>query len=187
MSEEVGVITLPMPMRLGSVNCYLLRGGGGFVLVDTGPSSARAQFGRELGRLGCAAGSLRLIALTHGDFDHTGNAVYARDAYGGVLAMHTDDAGMAELGDMFVNRKPPHPVLRALLPMLTGFGASERFIPDVLLSAGDSLAAYGLDAQVHLRSRAFERVHRHPDRGWEPVLWGRAGEHQGAGGRFDRR
>ena len=32
----VNVISLPLPLRMGSVNCYLLRGETGFVLIDTG-------------------------------------------------------------------------------------------------------------------------------------------------------
>jgi glyoxylase-like metal-dependent hydrolase (beta-lactamase superfamily II) len=35
-----------------------------------------------------------------------------------------------------------------LVPLLTGFGKSQRFLPDVLVSDGDDLTGYGLDAQV---------------------------------------
>jgi len=35
-----------------------------------------------------------------------------------------------------------------LVPLLTGFGKSQRFSPDVLVSDGDDLTAYGLDARV---------------------------------------
>lgn len=64
--------------------------------------------------------------------------------------MHRDDSGMAERGDMFVNRKRPNVLIRKLLPTLSGFGAAERFAPDVLLADGDDLAAYGLDARIIL-------------------------------------
>jgi hydroxyacylglutathione hydrolase len=46
-----------------------------------------------------------LIVITHGDFDHIGNAAYLRQKFGAKIAMHADDVGMAERGDMFWNRK----------------------------------------------------------------------------------
>jgi glyoxylase-like metal-dependent hydrolase (beta-lactamase superfamily II) len=67
---------------------------------------------------------------------------------GAKIAMHPDDAGMLEQGDMFFNRKKPNPVLAALLPIFGGFGKAERGKPDVLLREGANLAGYGLDARV---------------------------------------
>ena len=148
MSQDVNVITLPLPLRMGSVNCYLLRGQTGFVLIDTGPGNARGKLMGELERLGCAPGSLKLIVLTHGDLDHTGNAAFLRAAFGGKLAMHRDDAGMAEHGDMFFNRKRSNAILRALVPKVIRFGAAERFTPDLMLGEGDNLSAFGIDATV---------------------------------------
>ncbi len=86
--------------------------------------------------------------LTHGDFDHSGNAAYLRQAFGAKIAMHRDDAGMGETGDMFVNRKQPNVLIRKLIPLFTGFGKAERFTPDLLLEEGDDLSPYGFDARV---------------------------------------
>ena len=44
--------------------------------------------------------------------------------------MHRDDAGMAERGDMFVNRKRPNLLVRSLVPLFTGFDPAERFTPN---------------------------------------------------------
>ncbi len=55
---------------------------------------------------------------------------------------------MAERGDMFANRKRPNILVRALVPVVAGFGASERFTADVLLSDGDDISQYGLEAKV---------------------------------------
>ena len=133
---------------MGSVNCYLLRASEGFVLVDTGAPNARARLRRTLEDSGCLPGKLNLILITHGDFDHTGNAAQLRRALGGAIGMHADDARMAEIGDMFVNRSRPNAILRALVPLLIGFGKAERFSPDVLLEDGTAPAEYGLDARV---------------------------------------
>ena len=62
--------------------------------------------------------------------------------------MHRDDAGMAERGDMFVNRKRPNLLVRSLIPVFTGFGAAERFTPDLYLADGDDLTQYGLEATI---------------------------------------
>jgi glyoxylase-like metal-dependent hydrolase (beta-lactamase superfamily II) len=101
-----------------------------------------------LERAGCSPSSLRVILLTHGDFDHIGNAAFLRSAFRAPIAMHPDDSGMAERGDMFVNRKPPGWAIRTLLPLFTGFGRAERFTPDIFLTDGQDLSALGLEASV---------------------------------------
>jgi glyoxylase-like metal-dependent hydrolase (beta-lactamase superfamily II) len=62
--------------------------------------------------------------------------------------MHADDARVAEVGDMFVNRKRSNAILRALLPRLIGFGQAERFTPDILIEDGSTLSAFGLEARA---------------------------------------
>lgn len=89
-------------IELGGIacNCYLIRAGKGFMLVDTGRKSKRKKLERELSDAGCVPGNLDLIILTHGDFDHTGNCAYLREKYGTTIAMHESDSGMVERGDM---------------------------------------------------------------------------------------
>jgi glyoxylase-like metal-dependent hydrolase (beta-lactamase superfamily II) len=148
MPPEIQTISLSLPFRMGQVNCYLIETSLGYLLIDTGGTNSRRELVKELGRLGCKPGLLRLIILTHGDFDHTGNAAYLRKAFGSKVAMHADDAGMVTDGDMFVNRKKPSMLIRTLLPLFSGFGKSERFAPDLLVEDGQNLSEYGLDARV---------------------------------------
>jgi hydroxyacylglutathione hydrolase len=148
MQDKPQIIRLPLPMRMGSVNCYLIRAGAGYVLVDTGPPASRKELVRELENAGCRPGLLQLIVLTHGDFDHTGNAAHLRQVFGGKIAMHAGDAGMVEHGDMFVNRKKPNFLVRLLVPLFTGFGRADRFTPDVLVKEGDDLSPFGFEARV---------------------------------------
>ncbi len=145
---RIRTIALPLPLRLGTVNCYLLETDTGFVLVDTGSSNRRAELESELAHGGCKPGNLQLIVLTHGDFDHTGNAAYLRKAFGTKIAMHRGDAGMAEHGDMFANRSSGNAILRLLAPLLFRFPKANRFKPDVHLQDGDDLSEYGLQARV---------------------------------------
>jgi hydroxyacylglutathione hydrolase len=153
MPSEFKTITLSLPYRLGDVNCYLPKADdGGYILVDTGGPNKRTELEEELERNGCKSGNLRLIILTHGDFDHTGNAAYLRKKYGPKIVMHYDDTGMVEQGDMFFNRKRGNVLLRMVTKVLTsiflGFDKSERFKPDSYVDDGYGLCEYGLDAKV---------------------------------------
>jgi len=148
MPQEIKPISLSLPYRLGSVNCYLIKTGVGFVLIDTGSSNQRAVLERELASMGCQPGNLKLIILTHGDFDHTGNAAYLRARFGAKISMHADDSGMAERGDMFWNRKKGNWLLRMMSAILFGFGQSVRFKPDLTIGDGYAFSDYGLDARA---------------------------------------
>jgi glyoxylase-like metal-dependent hydrolase (beta-lactamase superfamily II) len=136
---------------MGSVNCYLVKADAGYVLIDTGGANKRDELEAALASAGCKPGDLDLIAITHGDFDHTGNAAYLCNTFGAQIAMHRDDAGMLERGDMFWNRTSGGVLARAigrLSPLLFGFGKSARRSPDLFLSDGDDLSTYGFEARV---------------------------------------
>lgn len=148
MTEQIIQIKLNLLLEMGSVNCYLIRVESGFILIDTGTSNSRRELIRQMEDAGCKPGMLKLILLTHGDFDHTGNAAYLRSIYKTMIAMHQADAGMGEHGDMFENRKKPNMLIRAMVPLFTGFGKKEQFRADVFLGDDQSLTEYGWDARV---------------------------------------
>lgn len=148
MPEEIKTIRLPLPFHLGSVNCYLITTGPAFILIDTGSSNQRAYLENELESAGCYPGNLNLIVITHGDFDHTGNAAHLRAKYGAKIAMHADDSGMAERGDMFWNRKKGNFLIRRMAPVVIGFARSDWFKPDITVKDGTDLSEYGLNAKV---------------------------------------
>ncbi len=145
MEQEIRIINLM------GVNCYLIKTGSGFVLIDTGFRSKRAEVENELASAGCKPGDLKLILLTHGDSDHADNCAYLREKYGAKIAMHEDDAGMVERGDMGWNRKPKPDrmslffkiMLRVVKP-----GPFDKFKPDFYVDENFDLSAYGLDARI---------------------------------------
>ncbi len=145
---EIKTIPVMMPFKMGSVNCYLLENDANYVLIDTGSSNQRSELEKELENAGCKPGQLKQIVITHGDFDHTGNAAYLRDKYSVEIAMHPGDVKMAEYGDMFSNRKKQNILIRKIAPVLFGFGKSKRFRPDILVEDGDDLSEYGIDARI---------------------------------------
>ena len=145
---EINIITLALPYHLGRVNCYLIKTDTGHILIDTGSSNQRSALEQELRYAGCQPGDLKLIILTHGDFDHTGNAAYLRRKFGAPLAMHPADFGMIERSDMFASRSNANPIFKAIAPLLFRFGESNRVTPDIKLAEGFDLAGYGMAAQV---------------------------------------
>ncbi len=148
MQSKITTIQLPLPYRLGSVNCYLIEAGDAHVLIDTGSPHQRVTLEKELERAGCKPGSLKLILITHGDLDHTGNAASIRGKFAAKVAMHPQDWGMVERGDMFSGRAKGNFLLRSISPLFFGFGKAERFTPDIALTDGCSLREYELEAQV---------------------------------------
>ncbi len=133
------------------VNCYLIKVKDGFVLIDTGYAKDRDTINAALDKAGCEA--LKLIILTHGDFDHVGNCAYLRKKFDSKVAMHTGDVGMVEKGDMFWNREMGR-AKRAIgklfiLVMRIRLDEEDRFSPDKLLQDGQSLSEFGFDAIVH--------------------------------------
>jgi glyoxylase-like metal-dependent hydrolase (beta-lactamase superfamily II) len=131
-----------------------VRAEDGFVLIDTGKPERREGLEARLRHAGCAPGDLRLIVLTHGDYDHAGNAAYLRDAYGAGIAMHRSDAPRVETGDWRLGMKPKpdkFPLLYRAMSLLIRPGRFDTFSPNTLLEDGHDLASSGLDAIiVHL-------------------------------------
>ena len=58
-------------IKCGGVNCYLLSDGGSSVLIDT----ATFKYREKLYEI-CKRENVRLVVLTHGHPDHTGNAAF---------------------------------------------------------------------------------------------------------------
>jgi len=141
-------LTLALPFGLGNVNCYLIKAEAGYVLIDTGVSSQHAALEKELLDAGCPPGALKLIMLTHGDFDHTGNAAYLRQKFNAPLAMHPADFDMIVRGDMFASRSNGNPIFKAMAPAMFRFGKSNRVTPDLKLTEEFDVSVYGLDAKV---------------------------------------
>jgi glyoxylase-like metal-dependent hydrolase (beta-lactamase superfamily II) len=147
MVSDIEVITTPLFLNV-SINCYLVNTDGGFVLIDTGRTGQRRVIEQALENAGCQPGNLKLIILTHGDFDHCGNAAYLRKKFAAKIAMHYADLGMVERGDMLWNRNRPNPLVSALIRLLVRLNVSDRFTPDLYLKEGDDLSVYGFDARV---------------------------------------
>jgi len=144
------IITIPL-----KVPCYLVKTTAGFFLIDSGDASDRSRLSEELDQAGVTLGNLNLIILTHGDFDHSGNAAYLKEKYAVKIAMHSGDVEMVKRGDQGWNRKtePDRVTLFGRLIMLISSyiarpGQFDTFTPDLMLDVGADLSGYGFEAKV---------------------------------------
>jgi hydroxyacylglutathione hydrolase len=135
----------------GSVNAFLIKSGDDFLLVDTGLPAKRSEIEKELETAGCLPGTLKLIVLTHGDYDHAGNAAYFGKKYGAKIAMHPDDVERVERGDWnwgLKDKPDKFPIVYRIVSFFIRPGVFDTFKPDIFLVDGQSLSSYGCDAQV---------------------------------------
>ena len=102
MDQDVITVHLKVP-------CYLLRNRNGFMMIDTGDASDSAALEKELDHAGVTRENLKLVILTHGDFDHAGNAASLQKKFGAKIAMHAADftASIHKLGTLTINTVYP--------------------------------------------------------------------------------
>lgn len=127
------------------VNCYLLTGGGGSVLVDTGNSTDVPRIYQRV-----KDKNVRLILLTHGHPDHIGGASILARLLRVPVAMNARDAELLQSSAGVKLRA--HTVLGKALVFASKFTfcakAGNPLSPDVWLKGGQELLEYGVDAQT---------------------------------------
>jgi hydroxyacylglutathione hydrolase len=132
----------------GIVNCYLIISETGFFLIDTGISFQRGTLKKALNESGCRPGDLKLVVITHADFDHTGNCAWLREKYKASVAVHREEAEAIETGRMLKNRKNRQGVFFTAVVNLGGLFVFRRFKPDIIVAGGEDLSRYGLDGRI---------------------------------------
>ena len=141
-------------ITLGFVNVYLVDVKDGFILIDTALPGQRERLERELAAAGVVPGNLKLVVITHGDWDHTGNAALVQETYKAKIAIHADDAYLCEQPTMLKRKVRPFmlavifAVMRRMSRLQGGRRRLRPFKPDILLSEGQDLGAYGFNAKV---------------------------------------
>lgn len=127
-------------------NCYILRGSVGDILIDTGVEEERANIEEWLDGY-----DVRLIILTHGHFDHAGNAAYFANKYSAKIAMSRYDYRLSQ--GLAKHTLYPVSPLGAVFAKLTGmngkaYKGNDPFKADIFLCEGDTLDEYGVDAMI---------------------------------------
>lgn len=142
------VIRIPI-LPFGMVNCHLILGPQGCVLVDTGLPGSQSKVHRALRRHGLDFGDIKLIVITHAHIDHAGSARKLRQLSGASIVAHAGDL------DYYEHKKPMTFCATdwfSRLFLRTGFirRPYAAFTPDLLLQEGESLdlQPYGLSGCV---------------------------------------
>jgi glyoxylase-like metal-dependent hydrolase (beta-lactamase superfamily II) len=146
--QNTSIVRIPI-LPFGMVNCHLLIGVHGCVLVDAGLPGSERKIERALRQRGLGWHDIKLIAITHAHVDHAGSAASLRALSGAPIVAHAGDL------DYYLRKKPMrfcatgwfgHLFLRMGL-ILQPY---TPFTPDLLLQAGEALdlAPYGLDGWV---------------------------------------
>lgn len=143
----IKIITTPFFLN-ASINCYLIQTSDGFILIDSGRTTKRKLIEKELEQANCRPGSLKLILLTHGDFDHCGNAAYFSKKFGAKIAMHKNDSGMLEYGNMLFNRNKQNVLTKIIFKLLFRLKKSDRLQPHIFVDDQYDLSKYGFEAKV---------------------------------------
>ena len=71
-----------------TVNCYVIEGDDGVVMVDSGWPRSRPRLLESFREIGIAPDDLQAVVLTHGDPDHVGCATWLQQAHGATLYAH---------------------------------------------------------------------------------------------------
>lgn len=153
----------------GNVNCYLVQGEEGAVLVDTGYTG---YVERLLDT--CLGAGVRLIVLTHGHLDHIQNTALLMERLGVPVALHPADLGLLTDQQSQPLFRPgtggPAPAVSLRSQLQTQ--AFLPFTPTVELREGDSLAPWGVDARVLELPRPIRRAPLAWTWRGTPSLWG---------------
>ncbi len=153
---------------LHGVNCYLVKSKNNFVLFDTGgPMLMDKHFNcrqellvKELEKVGCKSGNLKLIVLTHGDIDHVFNAAYIQKKYNTKIALHPSDLSSVEtisVQSILVNFQFRSFMLKLISKVMKSHAQKwslktiarfEKFTPDIMIDKNLDLLDYGIEATI---------------------------------------
>lgn len=133
-------------ITLGKIicNCYLIEVTDGFIMIDTGRKKIKKLEKTILDIVGDMS-RVKLIILTHGDFDHSGNAAYLQNRYKIPVAMHKHDSKMVSSGDMFMGRTAPNLIIKWFVNHLFKI---DTFEPSLYIDEDTDLKNYAFNATV---------------------------------------
>ncbi len=136
-------------LPFGMVNCHLIIGDGGCVLVDAGLPGSEGKVARALKRHGLTWADIRLIVITHAHVDHAGGAARLRRLTGAPVLAHCGDLAYYQ---QLVPMNFCSTGWFGRLFLRTGLILQpyEPFTPDILMAEGQvlDLSRFGVDGVV---------------------------------------
>lgn len=99
VAEDVFQVQLPLPFALRTVNCYLLRDGDGWTLVDAGLhyEPGVVAWHAAFATLGIGPRDIRRIVLTHAHPDHYGMAGWLQQQSDAPVLLSAEERTFAEM------------------------------------------------------------------------------------------
>ena len=129
----------------GNVNCYLVDCGDFAILIDTAKEKYREFLLEKL-----KSYTIPLIILTHGHYDHTGNAAFLAKHFNSKIAMHKEDYNLSKnnLTNTIYSNSFLGPLFKKA--SLWDFKNTnvDDFEPDIFLEDGQTLANFNVDAKI---------------------------------------
>ena len=108
------------PIKLGVGYCYIIQADG-TIMIDGGSPGQAARFRKTMEALAIDPGSIGLIVITHGHWDHIGSAKAIKEMTCARIAMHEQEKEWLEKA------------LKPLPPAVTTWGAVFRATMDMFL------------------------------------------------------
>ncbi|MCI9576442.1 MAG: MBL fold metallo-hydrolase [Clostridiales bacterium] len=130
-------------LSFGMVNCYLIRGHGQTILVDTGTRKNRDALYEAI-----RDKNVKLLVLTHGHTDHIENAAFLAKNLHLPIAMHRGDFKLTQGKQLRPFQSD------SFLGTLLKYGSEKvkrtapPFRPALFLDHGQTFSSYGIDASV---------------------------------------
>ena len=108
VAEGVAEVFLPLPMRPSIVNVYLVRGGEGWTLIDTGmhTGDSRRAFEAALAEVALAPTAITRLVSTHHHVDHYGSSEPYRALTHAEVSLHPLEAERAAGAHTMVGEDP---------------------------------------------------------------------------------
>jgi len=138
-------------VQAGINTCYIIRDRG-TIMVDAGFPNFKTSFIKQTRRLKIDPRDIRLIILTHGDFDHVGSAKDLRELSGAKVAIHEKDSNNLENGLFNWTRGVTSwgKISRSILmPMIRHWGTFPSMKADIILDdEAFDLKDYGINGRI---------------------------------------
>lgn len=137
-------------VKSGITNCYII-GDKNKILIDTGMPGEYDKFTQSLKELNISPKQISWIILTHGHWDHIGNAKMLKDLTGAKIIAHKNDRALIEEGRKFM---PPGvtkwgKTLRPVLSLMLKRFSIEATEVDIEINDKDySLEEFGMKGKI---------------------------------------
>jgi hydroxyacylglutathione hydrolase len=137
-----------IPIRLGFVKCFLIKGESKLILVDTGVPGSATRITNKIKRMGFNPSQISLIIITHAHTDHSGSIQELKKITGAKVAVHKDEAQYLISGQS-TEVTPVSAIGRLLISITKNTKRQfEGVKPDILIENEMSLSSFGIKGKV---------------------------------------